>query len=75
MDGADKAKAKADEIRKTPDAAKDLTMGDDVLKAKELVLKKNWTPARQILSRILKEAKGTRHGDRAQDLWEMIPPK
>jgi hypothetical protein len=75
MDGADAAKAKADEIRKNPEAEKDLKVGDDVLKARELVIKKNWTPARMILVRLIKEGKGTRHGDRAQDLMDLVPPK
>jgi thiol-disulfide isomerase/thioredoxin len=75
MDGADKAKARAEEIRKTPEAEKDLRQGDDVAKARELVAKKNWNPAKLILTRILKEAKGTRHADRAQELVEQVPAK
>ena len=75
MDGADAAKAKAAEIRATPDALKDLTQGDDVAKAAALIAAKKGQNARLILSRITKESKGTRHAERAQELLEKIPPK
>jgi hypothetical protein len=75
MDGADAAKAKAEEIRKNPEAAKDLAAGDDVAKAKELFLAKKYPNARLVLQRILKERKGTRHADRAQELMDKLPPK
>lgn len=75
MEGADAAKAKADEIRKILEAAKDLAQGDDVLKAKGLVAEKKWNPSKLILSRIVREAKGTRHAERAQELLAIIPPK
>jgi len=75
MDGADKAAAKAAEIRKTPDAEKDLKMGDDVLKARDLVAKKNWVPARLILTRLTKDTKGTRFAERVAEIWEPVPAK
>ncbi len=75
MDGADKAKAKAEEIRKTPDAQKDLAAGDDVAKARDLIAAKKYPNARLVLARVLKERKGTRHADRAQDLFDALPPK
>ena len=75
MDGADPAKAKAAEIRATADAAKDLAQGDDVAKAVALIAAKKGANARLILSRITKEAKGTRHAERAQELLEKLPPK
>jgi peroxiredoxin len=75
MPGADVAKAKADEIRKTPEAAKDLAQGDDVAKAKDLAAKKNVQGARLILTRIAKEAKGTRHAERAREALEKLPAK
>jgi hypothetical protein len=75
MDGADKAKAKADEIRKNADAEKDLKMGDDVVKSRELLAKKNWTPLRLILKRLVPVAKGTRWQDRIDEIEEQVPPK
>jgi hypothetical protein len=77
MDGADKAAAKAKEIRdnKAPEAAKDLAQGDDVVKLRELVAKKNWIPARLIYTRLVKETKGTRYADRLAEIGESIPPK
>jgi hypothetical protein len=77
MDGADKAAAKAKEIRdnKAPEAVKDLTQGDDVVKLRELVAKKNWIPARLIFARLTKETKGTRYADRLAEIGESIPPK
>jgi hypothetical protein len=77
MDGADKAAAKAKEIRdnKTPEAVKDLTQGDDLVKARDLVAKKNWIPARLILNRLVKETKGTRYADRIAEIMEVVPPK
>jgi hypothetical protein len=81
---AEKAKAKAEEIRKVAEAAKDLAWGDDIWgnpNAKEdvslraLVAKKNWNPARQKLARLAKETKGTRWADRVAELAESIPPK
>ena len=75
MDGADKAAAKAAEIRAVADAAKDLKTGDDVVKARDLVAKKNWVPARLILTRLTKETKGTRYAERVAELWEPVPAK
>jgi hypothetical protein len=82
MDGADAAKAKAEEIRKTPDAAKDLKTGDDTWgkqsdspSVRDLVAKKNWIPARLKLKRLLGETKGTRWAERVADLNELVPPK
>jgi hypothetical protein len=82
MEGADKAKAKADEIRKTPDAEKDLKWGDEIWgkdgsspSLRELVAKKNWIPARLKMTRLVKETKGTRWADRLSELGELIPPK
>lgn len=75
MEGADKAAAKAAEIKKAPEALKDLTMGDDVAKAKDLVAKKNWTPARLIVARLTKDTKGTRFAERIAEIAEPIPPK
>ena len=75
MDGADKAAAKAEEIRKVPEALKDLTQGDDIVKVRDLVAKKNWTPARLVLSRLVKETKGTRYAERIAEIMESVPPK
>jgi len=75
MDGADKAKAKADEIRKTADAEKDLKVGDDVVKLRELVAKKNWIPVRLMFKRLTSEQKTSRWADRLSEIGEVIPPK
>jgi hypothetical protein len=79
LDGADKAKVKADEIRaaaKTDKAAeKDLAVGDRVLNLKGLVAKKNWVQARFLLKELLGQTKGTRYADRVAELGEAIPPK
>ncbi len=75
MDGGPAATEKAAAIRKIPEALKDLTQGDDVAKAKDLISKKNVQGARLILTRISKEAKGTRHAERAKDLLDALPAK
>jgi len=79
MDGADAAKAKADEIRATgktdKTAEKDLAQGDDVAKAKDLAAHGKTQPARLILTRIGKEARGTRHEERAKEILETLPAK
>jgi hypothetical protein len=80
MDGADKAKAKADEIRKTADAEKDLKWGDDIWgkddqSVRELVAKKKWIPARLKIKRLVGETKGTRWADRISEINEVVPPK
>jgi thiol-disulfide isomerase/thioredoxin len=75
MGGDDVAKTKAEEIRKNPEAEKDLKVGDDVAKAKGYIPTKNYNGAKMILTRIEKETKGTRHADRARDLLELIPEK
>lgn len=75
MEGAEAAAAKAAEIRKVPEAAKDLAQGDDVAKAKGLIGEKKHQNARLILTRISKEAKGTRHAERAQEMLEKLPAK
>jgi hypothetical protein len=75
MDGADAAKAKADEIRKIPEAEKDLKMGDDVVKARELLAKKNWIPLRLLMKRLVTGAKGNRWQDRVDEINEQVPAK
>ena len=79
MDGADAAKAKADEIRatgKTDKAAeKDLAWGDDVAKAKGFATTGKAQNAGMILKRIVKDARGTRHAERAQEILETLPAK
>lgn len=75
MPGADAAKAKADAIRATAEAKKDLEQGDRVAKARAELAKKNVSGARLILTSLVKAAKGTRHAERAQDLLATMPAK
>jgi hypothetical protein len=82
MEGADKAAAKAKEIRetKTPEAEKDFKWGDDIWgkqaeSLRELIAKKNWTPVRLKFKRLVSETKNTRWAERLAEMGEAIPPK
>jgi hypothetical protein len=57
MEGVDAARAKTEEIRRDPAAKDDLTMGDDVVKAKEHLAKGKTDAARLILERLSKMTK------------------
>jgi len=68
MEGAEDAAAKAAAIRAKPEAKKDLEAGDDIVRAKEKIADGNARAAQLILNRILKQAKGTVHAQRAKEL-------
>ena len=70
MEGAEAAAAKAEALRADPAAKKDLAAGDDVLKARGLLAAGKTRPAQLILNRVLKQAKGTVHAERAKALLD-----
>jgi hypothetical protein len=74
MEGTEEAKAKADVIRKNPEAAEDLKNGDDFWKAKGFFEAGKAAPARLILERLSK-MKNTRIADRAKELLTKLPAK
>jgi peroxiredoxin len=70
MEGVADATAKAEAIRADPAAKKDLTAGDDIVKAKQKMADGNARAAQLILKRVIKQAKGTVHADRAKALLD-----
>ncbi len=68
MEGSDGAAAQAAAIRANVDAAKDLAAGDDIAKARGFLAEGKTRQAKLILSRVMKQAKGTVHAERAKAL-------
>ena len=66
--GGDDAAAAAAAIRADPQAAKDLAAGDDVAKAREFLAAGKTRQAELMLNRVVRQAKGTVHVERAQAL-------
>jgi len=72
MEGVDDASVRAKALRDDAAARKDLAAGDDIVKAKELIEKGRPRPAQLVLRRVLKQAKGTVHAERAQSLLDSM---
>ena len=72
LEGAADAKANADAIRANKDAEADLKAGDDIVTAKQRIANGKTRQAKLICQRVMKEAKGTPHADRAKALLDSL---